>query len=256
MIVDQKFYRFGRQSPRKKRDENTWLIIYLDVFTLMLSVFVILLGYKMHSEQSYKQLTQALFESAFQQQQLAVNAEQKYKAIQRELDEKKDNDAVENVHDKVKDERQNREQIKLELQQLIQKYDLFGSINLRETETAVKLEIDEKILFKLGVADLTENGEDVLAKLFPILKTRQGNIFIEGHTDSLPIATQQFPSNWELSTQRATTVLRFLIAEGIQATRLRAIGFADTQPVAKNDTAQGRAKNRRVSIVIQNSLER
>ena len=75
-------------------------------------------------------------------------------------------------------------------------------------------------------------------------------ITIEGHTDNVPIATVQFPSNWELSAVRATTVLRLFNERGVGAERLTAIGYGETRPVETNITAEGRARNRRVSILI------
>ena len=72
---------------------------------------------------------------------------------------------------------------------------------------------------------------------------------MEGNTDNVPIASSQFPSNWELSTARATTIVRYLIAHGVAAQRLGAAGYADLHPVATNKTAAGRSLNRRVDIV-------
>jgi chemotaxis protein MotB len=76
-------------------------------------------------------------------------------------------------------------------------------------------------------------------------------IIVEGHTDNVPISTSEFPSNWELSTARATNVVRFLIAHGVNAMRLGAAGYAALNPVASNATAAGRALNRRVDIVFE-----
>ncbi|WP_428624931.1 OmpA/MotB family protein, partial [Sedimenticola sp.] len=78
---------------------------------------------------------------------------------------------------------------------------------------------------------------------------------IEGHTDPTPIANAQFPSNWELSAQRATGVLRFLLTQGVAASRMRAVGHADTRPLADNATAEGRARNRRVALILQRAEE-
>jgi len=229
---------------KKKLDDNSWVIIYLDVFTLILSIFVILLTYKVHSEQDYKKLTDTLYETVAEQQEKIKH-----------IDENKDDQLKDKLpaYD-VEINNQNRlkiEQVRQEIQQLLETYELNQLVDLKVNDTAIRLEIRDKILFKLGVADLSEHGEDVLIQLIPILEARAGDIFIEGHTDSLVIATQKFPSNWELSTQRATTVLRFLIDDGLKPERLRAIGFADTQPIADNNTEQGRKQNRRVAIVIQ-----
>ena len=76
-------------------------------------------------------------------------------------------------------------------------------------------------------------------------------IIVEGHTDNVPISSAQFPSNWELSTARATTVVRYLISQGVNRARLEAVGYADLHSVATNATATGRARNRRVEIVLE-----
>jgi chemotaxis protein MotB len=74
---------------------------------------------------------------------------------------------------------------------------------------------------------------------------------VEGHSDNQPINTRQFPSNWELSTRRATSVLRALVRDGVDQERLRAVGYADTRPLKPNSTPQGRAANRRVELILQ-----
>jgi chemotaxis protein MotB len=79
---------------------------------------------------------------------------------------------------------------------------------------------------------------------------RKHPITVEGNTDNQPIQSSQFPSNWELSTDRATTVVRFLIAHGVNDQRLSAAGYADLHPLATNSTAAGRARNRRVDVVL------
>ena len=78
---------------------------------------------------------------------------------------------------------------------------------------------------------------------------------IAGHTDNKPIKSARFPSNWELSTARGVAVTRFLAANGVPETRLSAAGYADTQPVASNDTPEGRAQNRRIEIVLMPNLD-
>ena len=74
---------------------------------------------------------------------------------------------------------------------------------------------------------------------------------VEGHTDNIPIETSQFPSNWELGAARASSVVKFLVSQGMDQQRLRAISYADTQPRASNDTASGRQQNRRVAMLLR-----
>jgi chemotaxis protein MotB len=114
----------------------------------------------------------------------------------------------------------------------------------------VRLEVSEAILFDPASADLSRSGSGLLDEVVPILREQTGIVFVEGHTDNTPIANSRFPSNWELSTARATEVTRYLISQGIASERLRAVGLADTHPRADNETYEGRARNRRVSLVL------
>ena len=111
--------------------------------------------------------------------------------------------------------------------------------------------LTDNLLFDSGQATLQPQGEPLLEEVAQLLNVdRTHPITVEGHTDNVPIATTEFPSNWELSTARATTVVRFLIAHGVSGGRLGAVGYADLHPIASNATASGRALNRRVDIVL------
>ncbi|HOI53387.1 MAG TPA: OmpA family protein, partial [Azonexus sp.] len=112
------------------------------------------------------------------------------------------------------------------------------------------IEINDSILFALGQANLQPASISALQAVAAVLADSDFPITIEGHTDNVPIATPQFPSNWELSAMRATTVLRLFNDAGVGAERLTAIGYGDTRPVETNTTVEGRARNRRVSILI------
>lgn len=114
----------------------------------------------------------------------------------------------------------------------------------------VSLEISDNILFDTGSASLQKRGQAVLDELAALLATQNYTVSVEGHSDNVAFASAVFASNWELSATRATHVTRYLIAQGIAASRLRAIGYADTHPRADNSTAEGRARNRRVSLVL------
>jgi len=112
----------------------------------------------------------------------------------------------------------------------------------------VNLRVKDNILFASGNSALSSAGKHLLRRLAERLKAGHYPIAVQGHTDDLPIHTLQFPSNWELSAGRAAAVVQELIASGVQPDRLSAIGFADTQPIASNATASGRAENRRVDL--------
>lgn len=125
------------------------------------------------------------------------------------------------------------------------------TVTIKITEDYAQLEIQDKILFESSEARLTRPGKALLDNLAPLLKKAIGLIFIEGHTDNRPINTPQFPSNWELGSARATSVLHYLTTQGLDGSRMRAVTYADTMPVADNSTVAGREKNRRVSILLK-----
>jgi chemotaxis protein MotB len=111
--------------------------------------------------------------------------------------------------------------------------------------------LTDKLLFDSGSDQLQSPGLPLLDEIAHLLNVdRRHPITVEGNTDNQPIHTAQFPSNWELSTDRATTVVRYLIGHGVAAGRLSAAGYADLHPLASNATPAGRAKNRRVDIVL------
>jgi chemotaxis protein MotB len=108
------------------------------------------------------------------------------------------------------------------------------------------------ILFDLGSADIKIDGRNVLKKLGVMLKNLDNEIVIQGHTDNIPINTEIYPTNWELSTKRATNVVLFLIDEcGLDPTKLTASGNGEFRPIAPNNSEINRQKNRRIDIVIK-----
>lgn len=130
-----------------------------------------------------------------------------------------------------------------------------GEIKVRQIRDRLSVQLVEKILFDSGKADIKPEGKVVLEKVGNVLKSvNDKQIRIEGYTDSMPIGAGlrgKYPTNWELSTLRATTVLRFLQEKaGVDGKYLSAVGYGPHRPVAANDTEQGRAENRRIEIVL------
>lgn len=114
----------------------------------------------------------------------------------------------------------------------------------------LEVEIRTDLLFASGAAELATPAMPVIDKLGEILKKFPNPIHVEGHTDTVPINTVQFPSNWELSAARAATVVRRFAAQGIDPARMTLIGLGEQRPLASNDTFQGRDRNRRVVLVV------
>jgi chemotaxis protein MotB len=128
-------------------------------------------------------------------------------------------------------------------------------VQIQQLQGELKVVIVNEILFPEGGWQLNHAGEQTLDKIVPTLKTlEKQRIEVDGYTDNVPIGPElknRFPSNWELSTARATDVVRYLVSQGVSPNLLSATGFGDTQPVASNDTAAGRAKNRRIELALK-----
>ncbi len=138
-----------------------------------------------------------------------------------------------------------------ELQEALKEQIDQGLISLEKEEKKIIIRIQEKGSFGSGSARLDPGFYKVIDRISEVLATRPGKILVAGHTDNIPIRTGRFRSNWELSSARAVTVLHALLRNPkLDQRRVVVQGFADTRPVADNATPQGRAKNRRVELII------
>jgi chemotaxis protein MotB len=129
-----------------------------------------------------------------------------------------------------------------------------GKITITNLRGQLSVNLIDKILFDSGSAELNEEGKQVLQKVSGVLKRIDDQrISVEGHTDDVPIAARardRFPTNWELSTSRASTVVRFLVEQGVSEEKISATGYSMYRPVALNDTPENRRLNRRIEIVL------
>ncbi|AOB33667.1 hypothetical protein AKI39_12240 [Bordetella sp. H567] len=129
--------------------------------------------------------------------------------------------------------------------------DLGKSVDVQINRRTVSFRISNELLFTSGQATLSKEGGPLIKKLADVINRSKFPVSVEGHSDNVPILTRQFASNWDLSTSRATSVLRELVHDGVDPQRLRAVGYADTQPLQSNDTQAGRAANRRVELIMR-----
>lgn len=130
--------------------------------------------------------------------------------------------------------------------------ELGSDVEVLISERSVSFRVNSEILFDSSQADLSRSGLAVLRRIVRVLSDTNHVITVEGHTDSVAVRRNvRFPSNWELSSARAGSVVRYLQANGIERHRLKAVGYADTRPIADNHTPDGRAANRRVELLIE-----
>lgn len=127
---------------------------------------------------------------------------------------------------------------------------LDGTVSVEFMDSGIVVRFSDQVLFDLGEAELKPEFRATLARFAEALAVWEGEIRVEGHSDSLPIHRPKFPSNWELSAARASTVVRFLIDRGLNPEQLSVAGYGEYRPIADNSTPEGRARNRRVDVVL------
>jgi len=128
---------------------------------------------------------------------------------------------------------------------------VFDQVHVRLSDDAVIVSLSSNLLFGPARATVNPQAEPVLDRIAELLRTVPNAIRVEGHTDDIPVTGGAYATNWELSTARATAVLRYLVEQGgVTPDRIHAAGFAEFEPIADNSTPDGRAQNRRADVVI------
>ncbi|MCE8040596.1 OmpA family protein [Halomonas desiderata] len=225
-MLDRSTRNVLHPPPTGEGDEESWLVSYLDVLTLLITLFVLLLslagnGLAVQGSRHGGEVATAITPQAEAAARMVAGA------------------GLKPQHEG--------------LQPRLPSLNIEG-VSVAEGQRGITLRIDDNLLFSSGQATLTAQGREVLSGLRETLERFDGDISVEGHTDDIPIATAQFPSNWELSSARAIAVLRYLSELGVPTQRLRAVGYADTRPMESNDSIQGRAANRRVELLLHQEL--
>lgn len=231
---------------KKDSDHNTgtdrYLITYADLITLLLGLFVILYASAQVDSQKFKQYS-AAFSNYFKAKDDKVLQggdgvlEGHQKGVPEAVLAPKNNKSI--------------EQITRETREALSPYIQEGTIQIKEIEQGIVLVFPEKLLFESAKAQIRLGGETVLDTLSNVLSGLPQQIMIDGHTDSDPITTFQYESNWHLSVARATNVAYRLIQKGVPEENLIIRGFGSQRPVAPNDSPDGKSKNRRVEITIK-----
>lgn len=223
---------------KKKRHEEhenheRWLVSYADFITLLFAFFVVMYSTSSVNEGKFR----AVSESA----QAAFNPSN-YSAKKLEVGPKFQ------ISEKYTARIEHVAAIKDVLKELEDK----RKINIFQDRRGIVIRITDTAIFDSGSAEIRKDVTDAIDSLAGILASMKEHIQVEGHTDNIPIYSAQFPSNWELSSARATSMVRRFISHNVDPKRLTAIGYGEYRPIAENDTEDGRAKNRRVDIVILN----
>ena len=151
-------------------------------------------------------------------------------------------------------EKQQLKEMLVSMQAYIEKEKLENVVNVAYTDDDLEINMGTQFLFELGSAELRAHAQSVLTRVAQMFNKTQSQIIVEGHTDDLPIHTEQFPSNWELSSARASSVVRFLSSQRVNESRFLVLGYNMYAPLVPNDSVDNRAKNRRVKITLKPNM--
>ncbi len=282
-------YHGQKRMARKKRTEEhenheRWLVSYADFITLLFAFFVVMYSISSVNEGKYRVLSDSII-AAFRDPSRSLEPIQVGELVRSPLQSdsildrnkpvveifkvplpkqtlgKGGTDKAEAAEDSQAEEHQDQEideasrnladSIEAAMSELVDD----GLIEVRRDKRWIEVEIKSSILFMSGSAELSPQSMPLLRQLADKFKPLDNVIHVEGFTDNVPISNFEFISNWELSAARAASVVHLFTSLGIEPQRMAAIGYGEFRPVASNETAEGRAKNRRVVLVIMSGSD-
>ncbi len=257
-----------RKKQAEQVNHERWIVSYADFITLLFAFFVVMYSVSSVNEGKYRVLSQTLT-TAFQetgrslepiqvgelqQQSGEMIGEEQSALIETEnrigpgtYDDSGRSDSAMNL---PSDEGQRMRFLAATIEDMLDAYVEQDLVDVSFTENRVRVNMKDKMLYASGSAHLSNTAVTALRDISRVLATVPNAIQVEGNTDNRPIHTEEFPSNWELSAARAASVVHLLTRMGVDPSRLSAIGYGEHHPAASNDSEEGRAKNRRVTLVI------
>jgi chemotaxis protein MotB len=248
-----------RQKHEDHENHERWLVSYADFITLLFAFFVVMYSISSINEGKYRVMSDAIVD-AFKNSPTsdkviyiaapAQRAESGTAQIQT-IPVKMQPSKAEIEEQKQKQQRrENMKSVAGSLLGVMEPLVKGGQVKVTESNRGISIEINASLLFAPAQAVLNKESINVLTAVGKVLANDTHQVQIEGHTDNLPIASTFFPSNWELSSARASSVTRLFVENGVAPQRIVVIGYADNRPVESNDTPEGRARNRRVTVMI------
>jgi len=243
----------ARKKPEEHHEEHadeTWLIPYSDLLTLLLALFIVLFATASVDAKKLEQMAQS-FNAAFNGSPSMFDKQSSVV----ETPSGAPTDSGPNTTEAFKNQAMESVQlneVKQKLDDYIKNNHLGGDLQTSLTEDGLVIRIQDTALFTSGRADLRPESRRWGQVIATMLGTLSQAVVVSGHTDTVPINTAEFPSNWDLSSKRALNFMKFLLEEdpNLKPERFSAIGFGEYRPVVPNTTDEGQAKNRRVEVMI------
>lgn len=226
------------ERPRNiiiKKGLDEWVMTYGDMMSLLLTFFILIVSFSSMQESKFHQASESLRGAFGVLGDPATVIDFQQPLIPPESFGQQDSDLQEEVSD---------------LEKAVLDADAAQEVQVEVQPDGVLFRLDAPFLFASGGADLAPEAAPVLDKMAEVLARHPDRVRVEGHTDAIPIHSAKFASNWELSAARAVTVARYFQSRGVAPERMSATGYGEFKPLAGNDSAEGRARNRRVEIFL------
>lgn len=240
--------RRNRSAPEGSGGSPAWMTTFADLMSLLLTFFILLFSMSSISDVKFSEAAgsiQSVFSGASDSDSILDGSDGMI-----ELPIPKETSKSEETS-KGQDELTQNEQMYEKLSEDVENKDLGSNVSVSMGEKGITVALKDSILFESGRADLKEEGLEVLEQVRSLIDEYDNEIVIEGHTDNIPMSSGRYGSNWELSTSRAVSVVRYLAEEeDIDPERLSAVGYGEYRPIVANDSHENRATNRRVNILL------
>lgn len=255
-----------RPPPEIPENHDRWLVSYADFITLLFAFFVVMYSLSSANEGSYRVLSESII-SAFSKPRQTLDPIQVGEMVRSPLSMQETPDSVsmppvviplraDNTGQQPEGSKGDvssdatMDTLSTALSEQVPTELAVKGVNVKRDRFWIEVEVNSTLLFPSGSGVLLASAVPILTSLADVLAPVPNRIRVEGFTDNVPIRNDLFPSNWELSAARASSVVRLFESSGIDPSRLSAVAFGEQGPVASNDSEDGRAKNRRVVLVI------
>ncbi|WP_239618925.1 flagellar motor protein MotB [Cohnella mopanensis] len=252
-----------RHEPHEEHPDESWLLPYSDLMTLLLALFIVLYAASAVNTSKFEEMSRA-FKTAFSSglgilDNGSITQDDKIKKqTAQELPRNNEGKKDKTREELKQQEQQNLEQLQKELNKYIQKNGLSSQLETQLNQSQLLITIRDNALFPSGSANIKADSQKLAAAIGQMLQQYPDyEILVTGHTDNQPINTSEFPSNWELSSKRAINFMKILLANtAFDPSRFSAIGYGEFRPLESNTSDASRAKNRRVEVsILRNYLE-
>lgn len=242
----------AKKEKKTKKGAPAWMATFSDLVTLVLVFFVLLFSMSKVDAVKFRELQVVLSGVGIGEKGFLTDDEvQSINLTEKQLD----SETIQEIAEKREKEKEKLDDLYEKIKKYVHDKGLEEKIDVVRKEEGVSVVITDSVFFDTGSAEVKTEAKEIINSLTDFFKEVDNEIQIEGHTDNRPISSFQYPSNWELSGARASSIIRFLIANyDFDPKRFISIGYGETRPIAPNDTFENMDKNRRVVILIKDNI--